>query len=211
MFTGLIEDLGRLRSIERAGEARHLWIDTQLPLDSLALGDSVAVNGCCLTVTAKDSHGFRADASHETVARTTMKEWAIGRRLHLERALPVTGRLGGHIVQGHVDGAGHLSRREERSSGLDLIFSVEAALQRHLVLKGSVAVDGVSLTLTSLTDSAFGVTLIPHTQGLTNLPLLRVGEPVNIETDILAKIVERLFLEHGHVDRAKLAELGFLR
>lgn len=191
MFTGLIADLGSVKGIESDADGATLEISTALA-DELAVGDSVAVNGVCLTATAIDDGAFRAQAMQETLRRSSLRRLRPGSRVNLELALRADGRLGGHIVQGHVDGTGTIGGLREEGFARVLEIDVDDELARYLVEKGSVALDGVSLTVSELRDGGFSVSLIPETLLRTNLGEAQVGDRVNIEADILAKHVERL-------------------
>jgi riboflavin synthase len=191
MFTGLITDLGSVESIESDPNGATLEISTVLA-GELAVGDSVAVNGVCLTATAIDDGAFRAQAMQETLRRSSLQQLRSGSRVNLELALRADGRLGGHIVQGHVDGTGAIAGLREEGFSRVLEIEVDDGLVRYLVEKGSVALDGVSLTVSELRDGGFSVSLIPETLSRTNLGEAQVGDRVNIEVDILAKHVERL-------------------
>jgi riboflavin synthase len=191
VFTGLIEDLGSVREVRREGEGATLAIDSALGAQ-LHEGDSVAVNGVCLTATAVASDGFRAQAMLETLRRSALEELAPGARVNLELPLRAGDRLGGHFVQGHVDGTGTVAAIREEGFARVLAVIVPEQLARYLVEKGSVAVDGVSLTVSALIDDGFEVSLIPETLQRTRLGVLHEGERVNIEVDVLAKHVERL-------------------
>lgn len=195
MFTGLIADLGSVSAIERDSGGVTLEIATSLA-GELAEGDSIAVNGVCLTAIGPGDGRFQAQAMAETLRRSSLEQLEIGARVNLELALRADGRLGGHIVQGHVDGTGTIeAAREEgfaRVLEIDLDAGVGSDLTRYLVEKGSVAVDGVSLTVSEARDEGFSVSLIPETLARTNLGEAQVGDRVNLEVDILAKHVERL-------------------
>ncbi len=191
MFTGLISDLGRVAALERGEDGATLTIETRLA-EELREGDSVAVNGVCLTATEVDGEGFRAQAMEETLRRSSLGALQTGARVNLELALPADGRLGGHIVQGHVDGTGTIAQIRPEGFARVLDISTEDSLERYLVEKGSVAVDGVSLTVSALHEGGFSISLIPETLERTTLGTARVGERVNLEADILAKHVERL-------------------
>ncbi|MFZ1925957.1 MAG: riboflavin synthase [Solirubrobacteraceae bacterium] len=195
MFTGLIADLGSVKSIESDADGATLEISTALA-DELAVGDSVAVNGVCLTATAIDDGTFRAQAMQETLRRSSLQQLRCGSRVNLELALRADGRLGGHIVQGHVDGTGKIAGLREEGFARVLEIDVDDELARYLVEKGSVALDGVSLTVSGLRDGGFSVSLIPETLVRTNLGGAQVGDRVNLEADILAKHVERLMEAH---------------
>ena len=195
MFTGLIGDLGKVGDVERSADGATIEIATRLA-GEIAEGDSVAVNGVCLTATAVNRGGFRAQAMAETLRRSSLEGLAVGSPVNLELALRADGRLGGHIVQGHVDGTGIIEGAREEGFARVLDIAIEAGgagdLARYLVEKGSVALDGVSLTVSELRDGGFSVSLIPETLGRTSLGEARVGDRVNIEVDILAKHVARL-------------------
>jgi riboflavin synthase len=195
MFTGLIADLGSVKSIESDADGATLEISTALA-GELAEGDSVAVNGVCLTATAIDDGAFRAQAMQETLRRSSLQQLRPGSRVNLELALRADGRLGGHIVQGHVDGTGTLAGLREEGFARVLEIDVDDEIARYLVEKGSVALDGVSLTVSELRDRGFSVSLIPETLVRTNLGEAQVGDRVNLEVDILAKHVERLMEAH---------------
>jgi riboflavin synthase len=198
MFTGLIADLGSVKSIESDADGATLEISTALA-GELAEGDSVAVNGVCLTATAIDDGAFRAQAMQETLRRSSLRQLHRGSRVNLELALRADGRLGGHIVQGHVDGTGAIAGLREEGFARVLEIDVDEELARYLVEKGSVALDGVSLTVSELRDGGFSVSLIPETLTRTNLGEAQVGDRVNIEADILAKHVERLLKTEAHI------------
>jgi riboflavin synthase len=195
MFTGLIADLGKVGDVEHSADGATIEIATRLA-GEIAEGDSVAVNGVCLTATAVNRGGFRAQAMAETLRRSSLEGLAVGSPVNLELALRADGRLGGHIVQGHVDGTGAIEGAREEGFARVLDIAIEAGgagdLARYLVEKGSVALDGVSLTVSGLRDGGFSVSLIPETLGRTSLGEARVGDRVNIEVDILAKHVARL-------------------
>ncbi len=195
MFTGLIADLGSVKSIERDADGATLEISTALA-GELAEGDSIAVNGVCLTATAIDDGAFRVQAMQETLRRSSLQQLRRGSRVNLELALRADGRLGGHIVQGHVDGTGTIAGLREEGFSRVLEIDVDDELARYLVEKGSIALDGVSLTVSELRDGGFSVSLIPETLLRTNLGEAEVGDRVNLEVDILAKHIERLMEAH---------------
>jgi riboflavin synthase len=191
MFTGLIADLGTVLAFERDGNGATLGIGTSL-VGEIAEGDSIAVNGVCLTATHVDAEGFEAQAIRETLGRTTLGALSPGDAVNLELALRADGRLGGHIVQGHVDGVGTVA--ELREEGFSRVVAVDAdpVLLPYVVQKGSIAVDGISLTVSALREGGFEVSLIPETLQRTTLGRAVVGQAVNLEADILAKHVQRL-------------------
>jgi riboflavin synthase len=196
MFTGLIADLGSVTALDRSGEGATLEISSRL-VGEIGEGDSVAVNGVCLTAVDVDAGGFRAQAMNETLARSSLGQLRVGSPVNLELALRVTDRLGGHVVQGHVDGVGSVRAVREEGFSRVLEIDLEAQLLRYLVEKGSVAIDGVSLSVSALDDQGFAVSLIPETLSRTSLGGIGEGSVVNIEVDILAKHVERL-LDQRH-------------
>jgi riboflavin synthase len=213
MFTGLIEDTGRVENFHRRGEAGLLTVESALPMAEIYIGDSVAVNGACLTVTEKGNRVVTFDVSPESIARTTIGGLRSGNRVNLERALKLGDRLGGHIVSGHIDCRGRLTRTESRSGNHKLHFSMPPEQTRYLVEKGSVTVDGISLTVNAVSHSGFSVNIIPHTFVNTTLEQLRAGDEVNIETDIIGKYVERLLIpwkSGGDLSMRTLAENGFI-
>lgn len=197
VFTGLVEDVGRLLARTPRGPGARLRIATKLA--PLVLGESVAVMGVCLTVEKILDGAFEADASAETLQRSTLGRLPVGHRLHLERAVAVGGRLGGHIVSGHVDGLGRLTERKPLGEAVDLTFKYPPDLAPYLAEKGSVAVDGVSLTINEVGADSFHVAVIPHTQEETLLSAMTVGAEANLEVDVLARYVVR-WLEVGRRD-----------
>lgn len=212
MFTGIIQAVGRVAAIERRGGDARLHI-AGLPLPDGALGESIAVSGVCLTAVAFSADGFVADVSAETLACTTLGDWTVGQAVNLERALAVGDRLGGHIVSGHVDGVGEVLSR--RPDGRSERFTLRAppALARYIAAKGSITVDGVSLTVNTVAGAEFGVNIVPHTLAHTSLDALRAGSRVNLEVDLLARYLERLLArpDGGGVNLELLAENGFLK
>ena len=193
MFTGLIAGVGRLAARETRGGDARLRIDVgSLPFAGVQVGESIAVNGCCLTVVEFDASSFAIDASNETLALTTLGRLAIGAPVNLERAMLPTDRLGGHLVSGHVDGLAIAARRWDDARAERGRFEAPMALLRYVAHKGSVCVDGVSLTVNEVDDAGFEVALIPHTVEHTAFHALREGDAVNIEVDLLARYVERL-------------------
>jgi riboflavin synthase len=201
MFTGLVETKGVIERIAAKGGDARLVIRGELDREPLALGESIAVDGVCLTVAAilKPGPGpcvFEADASAETLAKTTIGELTPGTHVNLERAMPLGGRMGGHIVSGHVDGVGRIADKTPVGGAVKVTFQVPRDLVRYLAPKGSICVSGVSLTVNGVADDRFDVFLVPHTREKTSLDALPVGARVNLEVDLLARYVARL-LEHG--------------
>jgi len=193
MFTGIIEGVGRLAALERRGGDVRLTVEVgSLPFDAVQLGESIAVNGVCLTVIEFDASSFAADASNETLALTTLGALNVGDTLNLERAMRPTDRLGGHLVSGHVDGLGRVERIEPDARAQRWRFSAPTQLLRYIAKKGSICVDGVSLTVNEVDDAGFEVALIPHTVANTRFAQTRVNDAVNLEIDLVARYVERL-------------------
>jgi len=192
VFTGLVQAVGEVSALRRRGRGARLALRAPLPGGPLELGESVAVDGTCLTVTARVRGGFEADLSEETLARTTAGSWRKGRRVNLERALTPSTRMGGHFVQGHVDGRGRIRSLSPRSGQTTLRVEAPAALRHLIVEKGSIAVDGVSLTVSSLGTAWFEAALVPHTLTATTLSDRRPGDLVNLEVDLIARYLEGL-------------------
>jgi riboflavin synthase len=195
MFTGIVEELGRVRAVvPNAGGAR-IEIDAVTVLDDATIGASIAVNGCCLTVVELGDGHWAADAVVETLARTNLGALTAGDPVNLERPVRLADRLGGHLVQGHVDGTGALRTREPQSDGSELLgFSAPPEVLRYVVHKGSITVDGISLTVAAVHADGFDVAVIPHTLAVTTLGSRRAGSRVNLEVDLIAKYVERLLV-----------------
>ena len=193
MFTGIIEGVGRIAALEHRGGDVRLSVDVgTLPFDAVQLGESIAVNGVCLTVIAFDATTFAADASTETLSLTTLGGLAVGAVVNLERAMRPTDRLGGHLVSGHVDGVGRVLGVHEDARAQRWRFAAPAALLRYIAKKGSICVDGVSLTVNEVDGEGFEVALIPHTVSHTAFAHTGVGDAVNLEIDLVARYVERL-------------------
>jgi len=210
MFTGIIEKTGSVTRIERKGADFRLEVTAPEILADVRTGDSIAVNGVCLTVTTVTASSFSADVSAETVSRTTLSLLTRGSVVNLERALTPTSRLGGHFVLGHVDCVGHIVRKAVQAQSIRLDIDVEKEYGRYLVEKGSIAVDGVSLTINTCNGVRFSVNIIPHTAAATTLDTKSAGDPVNIETDILGKYVERYTKPDKTVDEDFLRRHGFV-
>ncbi|TKH36169.1 riboflavin synthase [Paenibacillus polymyxa] len=200
MFTGLVEEVGRIQSISKSGEAMVLGISGSVVLGDLKIGDSVSVNGVCLTAIQIGTKDFKVDVMPETFRSSNLRELRSGSRVNLERAMAANGRFGGHIVQGHVDGTGTI--RGVTSDQNAVVFKVEPsdqALFKYVLLKGSITIDGISLTVAQRTRDSFAVSIIPHTLAETALQAKREGDTVNIECDILGKYVEQLLHYRGSV------------
>lgn len=192
MFTGIVEETGTVRYCRESGRGFDLAIDCEHVLAGTVCGDSIAVNGVCLTVTELDAEGFVAGLAPETRARTSLDAEKPGARVNLERSVTPTTRMGGHFVQGHVDGTGTITSIEKDADALWVTITAPAAILRYIVPKGYVALDGTSLTVVDVTDTTFNVTLVAYTQSRIVLPSRGVGERVNIEVDVLGKYVEKL-------------------
>jgi riboflavin synthase len=199
MFTGLVEEMGTVRDLVTIGEETRLSIAARTSREGLALGDSVAVDGACLTVVELDPEGFVVGLAPETLLKTNFDERSMGDRVNLERSLLVGGRLGGHYVQGHVDGVGKVVEKRPDGDSLRMWFTAPANLMPYIVTKGYISLDGVSLTITDKVGDRFGVALIAYTQMMITMPSKPVGASVNIEVDVFAKYVESLL--EGRVDR----------
>jgi riboflavin synthase len=192
VFTGIVEEMGTIRRIQPMQTACRLHIGAKVVLEGTSIGDSIAVCGVCLTVTGLHSDGFEADVMPETLRRSNLGQLTVGARVHLERAVAVGGRLGGHIVTGHIDGTGKLLRRRPEGNAEVLTFGASAEILRHIVEKGSIAIDGISLTVMAVDATTFSVGIIPHTAKETTLLTRKVGDSVNLECDIVGKYVEKL-------------------
>lgn len=195
MFTGIIEELGTIKDLSAGGSIRIL---ADRVLEGTNTGDSIAVNGICLTVTELNGDGFTADVMPETLKRTSLSLLRRGDKVNLERAMAADGRFGGHIVSGHIDGTGTIREYKKDGNAVWVTISADDDILRLVVEKGSIAIDGISLTVAEVTDTYFKVSIIPHTAGETTLLLKNTGDPVNLETDIVGKYVEKL-LRHGEV------------
>ncbi len=212
MFTGIIEEIGTVRAVRRHTAGVTLEIAAEKVLEGTRVGDSIATDGVCLTAAHLDAKGFSADVMHETLNRSTLGQLRAGDRVNLERAMVLGGRLGGHLVAGHVDAWGRIAALRDDGSARWVTVEAPQAVLRYVVEKGSVAIDGVSLTVAAVDRSTFAVSLIPHTQMQTALYAKRVGDEVNLEADMLVKYVEKLLGGQpatGGLTFEKLAENGF--
>lgn len=199
MFTGIIEELGKVRAVERRGENARIVIEAHAVTDDTKTGDSISVNGVCLTALDIEPDSFAADVSHETLERSTIGNLKPGAPVNLERAVTAATRLGGHIVQGHVDARGQFLSVEDLGESWTVRIAYPKEIQRYLVFKGSIAVEGISLTIASLTNDYFEVAIIPKTWAVTNLSHLQAGDAVNLEVDVISKYVERLLATGGQL------------
>ncbi len=216
MFTGLIEDLGTVRELRPSGAGARLTVSTAIAGNEMTLGESIAVNGICLTVVAIDRGAFSVDVSPETLQRSTLGRLGAGHRVNLERALRLGDRLGGHLVSGHIDGTGEIAARTKDSNSIRFTISCSKDLSRYIVPKGSVAIDGISLTVNQVEEDRFDVSIIPHTLEMTTLKHREPGARVNLEVDVIGKYVERLLGPRetpgkgGGLALETLAKHGFL-
>jgi len=219
MFTGIIEAVGRLRAINSSGDGARVTIDTAtLDLSDVKLGDSIATNGICLTVVALDNASFSADVSSETLTRTGLAHYKMGDSVNLEKAMLPTTRFGGHMVSGHVDAVSEISAIEHKGNSIDYWLTMPAELSAYIAEKGSVTIDGTSLTVNSLSDDKFRLTIVPHTTDQTIISKYQVGTKVNLEVDLIARYIERLLTkqtadkqEKSGVTHALLARNGFIK
>lgn len=211
MFTGIVEEMGKISAIRQGAKSAQLTIQAQTVLEGTRIGDSIAVNGVCLTVTSLSASAFTADVMAESLRRSALGDLSPGSPVNLERAMAANGRFGGHIVSGHIDGTGTISSFRREDNAVWVTVAAPANLLRYIVEKGSVAIDGVSLTVAAVTGRDFSVSLIPHTGAQTILLQKRVGDQVNLECDIIGKYVEKLLQPHKetNITMEFLAEHGF--
>lgn len=216
MFTGIIEALGKIKRMQSAGGDMRLEIDTgRLDMSDVKIGDSIAVNGVCLTAVECRRSSFIADVSNETMAHTSLKSLRTGSEVNLEKALLPTTRLGGHLVSGHVDGLGSVVDIHEDARSIRLVIEAPQALLKYIAAKGSICVDGISLTVNTITNNHFELNIVPHTQACTVIKHYQRGTRVNLEVDLIARYLERLLLnlpedERSTIDMATLAKAGFV-
>ncbi len=209
MFTGIIETIGIIKSIKPGSSGLRLSITSEKLDGKIEVDNSIAINGICLTVVKLYRDGFDVDAVRETIERSTLKEWKKGMRVNLERGMPAAGRLDGHLVQGHVDGQATLRSTERRGESAEMHFICDEVLTKMMVEKGSITVDGISLTLASVERKSFSVALIPYTFLHTNLNELKSGNRVNIETDIIGKYVAKFMQNEEKLNRSTLRSWGY--
>lgn len=211
MFTGIIEELGKVSALIKGDKSLKLKVECSKVTDGLLLGDSIAVNGVCLTAVSFGSSFFEADISYETIAKTSLNNIRSGSVVNLERALTLSSRLGGHIVQGHVDGTGRILNITKYGDSYRLFISYPDYLDKYIVSKCSIAVDGISLTAADVNSNSFEVAVIPHTFVNTNLKYKKNGDIVNLESDIIARYVEKMVYDEEKDDKLKSLILGFKR
>ena len=213
MFTGIIEELGTVGQMDRRPDSIKLTIQARKVLEGTQLGDSIAVNGVCLTVTSMTDSSFTADVMHETMRRSSLSDIKSGSKVNLERAMEVGGRLGGHIVSGHIDGVGHIARIAADGIARVITISIPKDMEPFIVEKGSIAIDGISLTVVSVGNSQFSVSIIPHTMANTTLIDKHPGAVVNLETDVIGKYVHSFTTAHtgkrSGITMETLLENGF--
>ena len=212
VFTGIVEEVGTVTAVDRGRHSAVLTIRAERVLEDARVGDSIAVNGICLTVTGRTAGSFTADVMHETLDRSSLAGLKPGTEVNLERAMAAGGRFGGHIVSGHIDGTGTIASQKREDNAVWVKVKTPAPLLRYIVEKGSIAIDGVSLTVAAVTDTDFSVSIIPHTGAQTILLGKKPGDPVNLECDVIGKYVEKLTAPHktGGISTNFLAENGFL-
>jgi riboflavin synthase len=199
VFAGIVEEMGAVKSLEKTLAGTRLSILAKVVMDDLPIGASVSVNGACLTVAQRDDKEFTVDVSPETMGVTNLGRLSTGSPVNLERAMKLNERIGGHLVAGHVDGVGTVRGRRQDSNAIVLTFEAPPDVLRHCILKGSITVDGVSLTINDVTDRGFSVAIIPHTASVTTLGLKQQGDTANLESDLIGKYVERLLQERGQL------------
>lgn len=214
MFTGIIEAIGHVAQLEKTAKDARLYVKTgNLSLETVKLGDSIAVNGVCLTAVQLPGDGFWADVSTETLTHTSLGELSIGSKVNLEKALTPTTHLGGHIVSGHVDGVGTISSYYDEGRSMRINIRAPNDLAKYIAAKGSICVDGISLTVNSVQDAEFTLNIVPHTQQQTTLADIKIGQRVNLEVDIIARYLERLLLgkqDGDSIDTSFLKQHGFM-
>ena len=214
MFTGLIEEVGEIKNIQQIAGGKRLFISAHNILDDLSVDDSVAVNGVCLTTVEYSDSGFWVEAVAETLQKTTLGKIAAGTKVNLERAVRLQDRLGGHLVQGHVNGMSKISRIEKLGENYALDVIIDETLEKYMILEGSIALDGISLTIARLSGVQVGINIIPHTWTHTNLKYLKVADYINTEVDVIAKYVDKLLPaslkgKNKNINIERLKELGF--
>ena len=214
MFTGLIEEVGEIKTVQQIAGGKKLFISASFILDDLAVDDSIAVNGVCLTTVDFSKDGFWVEAVAETLQKTTLGQVKTGLKVNLERAVRLHDRLGGHLVQGHVNGMSKISRIDKLGENYALDVLIDDVLEKYMILEGSVALDGISLTIARLSGTQVGINIIPHTWTHTNLRYLKVGDYINTEVDVIAKYVDKLLPaslknDKNKINMERLKDLGF--
>lgn len=207
MFTGIIEEIGKIKSVTRESRSIRLTVAVDKILEDIKIGDSICTNGVCLTVTSFDNSSFSADVMPETMYRTSFKHLKVNDPVNIERAMPANGRFGGHIVSGHIDGTGIITKMTKDDRAVRITIQTDPEITRGIVEKGSIAIDGISLTVTDVSYDKFGVSIIEHTQDMTTLSRKKVGDIVNLENDIIGKYIEKFIgvkTENSNNDRELL-------
>jgi len=194
MFTGIIEEVGKITAVTKGQRSSQLWVQGAVIIDDLKLGDSVAVNGVCLTVSQLRGNKWMADVMSETLSRSNLGDLKGGSAVNLERAMPANGRFGGHIVAGHIDGTGHIVKSTKDDNAVIFEIGAPPKILRYIIEKGSIAIDGISLTVIGMTADSFKVSIIPHTVKQTILGIKKAGDPVNLENDLVGKYIEKLLV-----------------
>ncbi|MBL4935058.1 riboflavin synthase [Clostridium sp. YIM B02515] len=210
MFTGLVEEIGRVQSIVKGTKSAKLLINVGKVLEEVRLGDSISTNGVCLTVTEFNSKSFAVDVMAETMRRSNLHLLSPGDEVNLERALKVGDRLGGHMVSGHIDGMGTIANYEKEDNAIWVTIAADAEILRYIVQKGSIAIDGISLTVAYVDESVFKVSIIPHTKDVTTLIRKKVGDVVNLECDMVGKYIEKLLLSKEQAPVKQGIDMNFL-
>ena len=221
MFTGIIEGLGTIAGIRSSGQGKRLTVEADFSLDQTKIGDSISVSGACLTAVKIDGKRFEVDVSPETLQITTFGQAKVGERVNIERALRLSDRVDGHLVSGHIDGVGIVKKRESLSNAIIVTIGVDESLTQYMIVKGSVAMDGISLTINARESDNFSVSVIPYTAQLTTIGFKKNGDRVNIETDMIGKYVERFIggrpgrskenrSKQSSIDHAYLVKTGFI-
>jgi riboflavin synthase len=205
MFSGIVEEMGAVTVLRKSLAGARLTILASTVMDDLKIGDSVSVNGICLTVVSRSERDFSVEVSPETLSVSTLGGFAVGMPVNLERAMKLNERIGGHLVAGHVDGVGVIRSRQQDSNAMVFTIGAPPEILRYCVAKGSITVDGISLTINAMTEQGFSVAIIPHTAKVTILGLKQVNDPVNLESDLIGKYVERLLQERGQLPKPTIS------
>lgn len=211
MFTGLIEEIGKVESVVKAAKSSRITIRAKKVLEGVKLGDSICTNGVCLTVTSFDSGRFSVDVMAETMRRSNLRNFSPGNEVNLERALRIGDRLGGHMVSGHIDGMGTLKSLEQEDNAVWITVAAGSEILRYIVEKGSIAMDGVSLTVAYVDEAVFKVSVIPHTKEMTTLLRKKVGDEINLECDMIGKYIETFLTAKEKAPEKKSMDLAYLR